>query len=120
MKNRQLIFFVSAIVTGILFSFSMLCFASLQNSKVSAKSGYSESHSLTEKSTGKKKAGREFNTVKTAFSKTIKIKSNFVSGIFGFNHSLYNSYYEGRNLITVITGTPVSLLEEISSVRLII
>jgi len=120
MKNRLLIFVVSTFVIGILFSFSMLCFASPQNSEVSSKAGYSVSQSLTEKSTGKKKVSKEFNKSKSAFNKTVKVKSNFVNTVFDFSSPIYNSFYESKTLICESSNTPVSLLEEIRSVRLII
>ena len=120
MKNRLLIFFISTFVIGILFSFSMLCFASPQNSEVSSKAGYSVSRSLTEKSTGKKKVSKEFSRSKTTYNKTVKIKSNFVQSVFGFNQSIYNSYYESKTLCNESSNTPVSLLEEIRTVRLLI
>lgn len=121
MKNRLLIFVASTFVIGILFSFSMLCFASLQNSEVSSKAGYCVSHSLTEKSSGKKKVSKEFNKSQTTYTKnTVKVKSNFVNAVFDFNSSIYNSFYESKTLICGSSDVPVSSLEEIRSVRLII
>jgi len=121
MKNRFLIFLVSSFIIGILFSFSMLCYASTTTSNSSvSKAQYTLRQNLKQNGTGKKKVCKEFNRIKDD-SEHQKLNMSCSSALHNsYNITDYNTYYENKNRYNNTVAQDFSTLEEIRTIRLLI
>lgn len=120
MKNRFLIFFLSSLIIGIFFSFSMLCNASTPNESNVNKAKFSLSQNVKQNGKGKKKVSKEFIRTQNA-SNYHKVKNTSSANLQNkFNSPDYNFYFENENLSYHTLITSHSSIEEIRTIRLII
>lgn len=117
MKNNFLTFFLSSILIGILFSFSMLCYASPTNNSSVSKGQYVLNQNVKQSGIGKKKVCKEFNRIKKGFE-TVKVIASSSLNLQDFNSIDYNLYFENKIFSYPRVDAALSTMEEIRITRM--